>query len=330
MKTSQSEFTFLKNLQNRFKTSLPKSFIGIGDDCSAFPLNSKNLFLTTTDLLIENTHFKRNEITAYQLGLKAMNVNLSDLASKGAKPHSCYISLAVPAQNNSDFFQEFYSAIHFMCKKYKIILMGGDTSKSSNEIFINVLVNGIVEKKYLKKRSDAKIGDVICLTGTVGNSSLGLKLLQTKTASNLAEQKMVNHHLINQNHLAFGTWLVKQKEVHATMDVSDGIISDIQRICGESNCGANLNVDKIPFSKDLKAICEKFNWDREPFILGGGEDYVLMFTVEKNSFEKLNAKFMKKFRKPLYAIGEITKKGLQTLRAGKPVELNIKGYDHFN
>lgn len=332
MKTSQSEFTFIKNLQNKFKNSLPKSYLGIGDDCSAFPINSKNLFVTTTDLLIEKTHFKRDEITPYQLGIKAMNVNLSDLASKGAKPHSCFISLAIPTKNNSHFFKEFYSAIHFMCQKYKITLLGGDTSKSTSEIFINVLMNGTVKKNHLKKRSNAQIGDSICLTGNVGESGLGLKLLQEKVLLNKLEKKIVTHHLINQNHLTFGQWLIKQKEVHAMMDVSDGIMSDIKRICEQSKCGAAISIEKIPFSKSFKIICDKHNWKFENFILGGGEDYILMFTVKAGMFNKLNNKFIKEFKLPLYEIGLITKQknSLKTLKSGKIVDFNIKGYDHFS
>ena len=176
---------------------------------------------------------------------------------------------------------------------------------------------GEVNKNNIKRRSAAIPGDVICVTDFLGDSAAGLKLQKAKT-QNALEKKLVAIHHRPRPHLEEAQWLSQFKEVHAMMDVSDGIASDIKHICDQSKVGARIFSGEIPISPTLREIGAKRHWNIGELAMAGGEDYCLLLTIPKESFVNLNNGFKTQFGRNLYAIGEITPGRKITGLSGKP------------
>jgi len=281
-------------------------------------------------MLIEDRHFLRNKITPYELGFKSLAVNLSDVAAMGGKPHSAFLSFGLPADINVEWVDEFFKGFKYLCTKTNTMLLGGDTTGSPDKIVINVAVIGFSKIRNLKKRSTAKPGDIICVTGCTGDSGAGFKILK----ENLPEDSYAKY-LIHKHHLPLpmineGQWLSNQKGVNAMIDISDGIESDIKRIMEKSGVGAEIYLDKIPISNPLKITAKKFNWNPIELAVSGGEDYCLMVTIHKNEFIRIRNNYFSQFNNPLYPIGIVTLDSHLNFKIdGSNVELAKHGYDHF-
>jgi thiamine-monophosphate kinase len=281
--------------------------------------------------LIENTHFLFNKITAFELGQKALAVNISDIAAMGGTPQSAYISLGIPEKVDIEWLKEFYEGLSFLSKESKTPILGGDTTRSQNDLVINITIIGKVKNEHLKLRSGAKPGDLICVTSTLGESACGLKLvLRNLPLSTAAERAMYKAHNLPRPFLAEGSFLGKKSAVTSMIDVSDGIDSDIRRIMQQSQVGAIVDLEKIPISGMMEEVCGDYGWEATTIAATGGEDYCLLCTVKPDNYEEISAEYKKKFKSDLYTIGKITdKKTLEYVLKNKPVELNKSGFDHF-
>lgn len=325
------EFGFIEKIVSPFFEHLEKGITGIGDDCAITPLSDSESQIVTTDLLIENTHFLFNKITAFELGQKSLAVNLSDIAAMGGTPQSAYISLGIPEKVDIEWLKEFYEGLAFLAKESKTPILGGDTTRSQNDLVINIAVIGKVENKYLKLRSGAKPGDLICVTSALGESACGLKLiLRNIPLSTPAERAMYIAHNLPRPHLAEGRFLGKKGGVTSMIDVSDGIDSDITRIMERSQVGATVDLKKIPISNMMNEVCGDYGWKARTIAVTGGEDYCLLCTIDPKAHEEISSEYKKKFRSELYVIGKITDtKTLEYILNDKPVKLGKSGFDHF-
>lgn len=325
------EFNFIRRFKSKFDDLLVNDEFGIGDDCAVIPDGDESL-LVTTDMLIEDVHFLRDAISPEDLGYKSLAVNLSDIAAMGGQPLGSFLSIAIPSNVEISYLDGFMEGYHDLSAKYHVPLLGGDTTKSFDKIAINVCVYGKANNSCVKYRKDAVVGDDICVTGPLGDSAAGLKAIFEKIKPNDAINTLLAKHHKPEPRLLEGCYLASSKEVHAMMDISDGLASDLKHILNLSKVSAKINVDNIPISKELEYACENYSWDMNKLVVGGGEDYELLFTVADSQFDSLNAKFFDKFGKNICKIGNILE-GSQEIKwynNHNIIDLNIFGFDHFN
>ena len=290
--------------------------VGIGDDAAVLKYDKNNYMLLTTDMLVENDHFSLKYWTPGQIGMLAIEQNVSDIAAMGGIPKFAVISLALPNDVNVEFVDDLYKGINKKAKEYRIDIVGGNITHS-REIVINVALIGLVEKKYLALRSGAKIGDLIFCSGNAGKSAAGLELLRHDKKG-----KSIKQHLEPKSRLKLSRELIKIG-INSMIDVSDGVASEVKHICNESKAGAVIYADKIPISRNTINDSKKINKNPLDFALYGGEDFELVFTAYKNKLNKL-----KKF--DVTVIGEIVNKknGIKLIRNNKKTNIE-SGFDHF-
>lgn len=326
------EFGLINRFAPRFSKNLPKGVLGIGDDCAIMPSTESKSLLVTTDLLMENIHFLKNKISPQDLGHKALAVNLSDIAAKGGAPKYAFLSLGLPSNTDISWVDAFFDGIHALATAEGVLLLGGDTTSSPSAVVINITLIGEIESALIKRRSHAQVGDLIFCTGNLGDSAAGLRVI----LDNLPEDETTQSLLIAHNRplpqLKEGQWLSQQSTVHAVMDVSDGIDSDLRRIMEQSACGAHVELAGLPLSTHFKKICKTYEWNTFELAATGGEDYCLLATSAPDGFSQLNEGFRKTFGRPLFPIGEITSDPSQLFYTleGSPIDLSKKGFEHFH
>ncbi len=304
---------------------------GIGDDCAVIGPYGEKVFLITTDLLIENIHFLSNKITPIELGHKAVTVNISDIAAMGGTPLHIFVSIACPPSYPVKSLESIFTGIKQACKKYRVNLLGGDTSASRTELFVNITVIGEAPKDKVLYRKGAKPGDLIYVTGELGDSAAGLAIIKGNVnASQDIALALINAHHKPTAHVGQGNIIAQSGLASAMIDISDGLVSDLGHICESSHVGAIIYETSIPLSRELRALATEAGIDPLHFALHGGEDYKLLVTVPQHNRMKLENLFRKN-NNEIFFVGEITEEthlkciGLD----GKKKPLRSKGFDHF-
>ncbi|MCM1300458.1 MAG: thiamine-phosphate kinase [Alistipes senegalensis] len=312
-----TEFDFIRRIAARFAALPANGFEGIGDDCAVLPVGGGEVLLFTADLLTEGVHFLRAATSARELGRKSLAVNLSDVAAMGGRPVATLLSLSLPADATGDWADEFMEGYREMSERFGVALVGGDTTRSESGVVINVTAIGRADTAHIKRRSDARAGDTVFVAGELGASGAGLRDILASRCDTL----LAAAHRNPEPQVDEGVWLGGRPEVHAMMDLSDGLASDIGHILERSECGAVLDTERIPVAAgaDLRqAVC-------------GGEDYKLLFTADATAAERLANDFRQEFGTPLYPIGCITKRpGLVWQEHGRPVVPDWQGFRHFD
>jgi len=326
------EFGFIKRI-SRGCLIRPQNIIkAIGDDAAVFIPTPHKVMLATTDLLVERIHFFRNTTSGFNLGYKALSVNLSDIAAMGGIGREAFISIGVPEDCSVEFLEDLYNGMKRLATEFGLNLLGGDTTRSKTDLIINILVLGSAFEKEILYRNTAQPGDIICSTGFLGDSRAGLHLITNNIKANSKEFKALrNAHLIPKPYLREGRFLARQGGVHAMIDVSDGLSSDIRHIAEESNVGIRLYSEKIPVSNNLEKFCARFDFDSVEYALAGGEDYTLLCTISPERVDHISANYLRRFRNPLYQIGEITDSGKMELFLpnGQIRSFTPSGWDHL-
>ena len=289
--------------------SLPAGVVGIGDDCAVIPSKAGQDTLVSADMLIEDVHFRRDLTSAYDLGWKSAAVNVSDIAAMGGRPEATFLSFALPASLGDRWRLDFMKGYMELCSRYGVSLLGGDTTSSPDRLCINVTVMGTCPHGRAVRRNGAKVGDVICVTGTLGDSAAGLRLLlnvdSTAAPSVAADPTdsdldfLIRCHRLPVPMVEAGLELASLAGVHAMMDISDGVASDLRHILHASGVGAQVYLDRLPFSASLERVCLARSWDKYELALCGGEDYHLLFTADP-------ATPLEKLRHACHIIGKIT------------------------
>lgn len=272
----------------------------------------------TTDMLVENVDFTR-AVPIRFIARKSLAVNLSDLAAMGAQPQFALLSLALPEWVNAE---EMLSAYAEAAKEHAIEIVGGDLSRAE-KLTINVTAVGRVLTRPLL-RSGAKRGDRVYLSRPIGGAAAGLQLLDVE-GSSYAEKEFIRSAVRRQidpePEVALGMALAKLDKVTACIDVSDGLSTDLHHLCEASNCGAEIEKERIPVFPDLQAHARALKIDVREAVLNGGEEYALLFTSSMREAELSSA-----LRRPVYAIGRIIEEKRVTID-GQP--LLPRGFDHF-
>lgn len=309
----KSEFSFIGDIATMFGPLAHHGFEPIGDDCTVLDMGDDALVMTT-DMLVEDVHFLRSASSAEEVGRKSLMVNLSDVAAMGARPIATLLSIALSEAAQGQWSDDFMRGYYDASREMGVALVGGDTTASRDRISINVVAIGRAPKQNIKRRSAAEAGDVICVTGKLGTSSKGLVDIMFGDLNTAAAR----HHRVAQARIAEGTWLGARPEVHAMMDISDGIASDIIHIMELSGVGADIELSAIPTDYDIR------------FATTGGEDYELLLTVAAESYPAVAEALFKATGTTLTAIGRTTQSGeLRWLQDGTPTEVDLKGFTHF-
>lgn len=318
------EFGLIGRIAAGFKDLIPEGWEGIGDDCAVIPWEDDRSLVVTTDLLVEDVHFLRERITPYQLGYKSLAVNLSDVAAMGARPVATFLSLGLPSGTVDtewcDAFLEGY-------RSFGVPLLGGDTTLSPKGIVVNVTVLGMAENGGIKRRNTAQAGDWIAVTGPLGDSAGGLQAILQHVPSDADTEELIRRHHSPRPHLEEGEWLGAQPCVHAMMDVSDGVASDLLHILRASSLAATVETREVPVSSLLQKTAEKYGWDALKLALTGGEDYVLLLTADPACMGDLQKRFRERFGRELSVIGACRKGQPEVEYVG--VEGRFTGFKHF-
>jgi thiamine-monophosphate kinase len=300
--------------------------IGIGDDAAAFRFTPGSLALSTTDMLIEGIHFDLSLTDPYRLGRKSLAVNLSDIAAMGGKPTFFLLSLAVPPTFSADYLDAFTTGMLSLAEEFNVSLIGGDTCASPRGLVISVTAYGEQVSERIVRRSTAREGDLLFVTGTLGDSALGLELLQRGETVGYP----IDRHLDPIPRVRNGQALAEAGLPTAMIDVSDGLVADLRHITDDSAVGAQLQLDSIPLSRPYRDHYGITSEDCFVTALTGGEDYELLFTAPSSKKAALHALFAE-LGTPVTEIGRITlEPGVRVVAPdGTPFLPTRGGYDHF-
>lgn len=333
MLTDIGEFGFIERIRRGCLVH-PQSVVkAIGDDAAAYEPAAGELVLVTSDLLVERVHFLRPSTSGFNLGHKALAVNLSDIAAMGGTARQAFVSLAVPANCSLSFLEDLYHGMKVLAGEYGVNILGGDTTASKSDLVIGITVTGSVPAAQMLCRDGARPGDNICSSGYLGNSRAGLHLILNHIVPDTTVfERLFRAHVLPQPCLKQGRFLACSGGVTAAIDVSDGLSSDLWQIARSSRVGACLRADRIPLSDDLQRFCGHFGFDALEYALAGGEDYTLLFTVDPAHMNTIQQDFGEQFGSPLHVIGQITDNGRLEIESagGQRAPLAPSGWNHFN
>ncbi len=325
------EEDIIRLIQSLAGESSDELFVGIGDDAAVLNL-AGHTFCVTTDLLVEGVHFDLAYTSPRDLGWKAMTANLSDLAAMGALPRWGFLSLGLPSRPQRRLVDGILGGVMEMCHRHGLTLAGGDTVRAP-QVIINLCLVGAVESKNPLLRSGARPGDAVCVTGRLGAAAAGLAWLRSGGAAGDAQAApAVEAHLRPEPRLAVGRALAQSGRVHAMMDISDGLASDLARLASASQVGAVVEEKWIPLAEAAAELAAKLEADALEWALQGGEDFELLLACAPGDVEIL-AELVADSQPGLglVRVGEITRgRGVMLKRAqGGEEEITLKGFDHF-
>jgi len=304
--------------------------MGIGDDAAVISPASRTEWVLSCDTFLEDTHFRAKAHPPDSVGYKALSRATSDLAAMGATPRYFLLTLALPTTRTGPWLAAFLQGMARAARELEISVIGGDTTRS-HAVFISITVLGEIAPGRALTRSGARPGDIIYVSGTLGRAQLGLELVLRGHARNRLLRPVVQPHLYPKIRVELGSWLARQRIATSSMDLSDGLSTDLARLCAASKVGAKIYASKVPSVAIPAAAARKFSkrkLDPVQLALQGGEDYELLFTVSPRQAKKLS-------RAPraatLTPIGEITRNRQILLVApdGLTKPLQSQGWDPF-
>jgi thiamine-monophosphate kinase len=335
-----NEFDFIEGLRARVGDNRHPSELlrGIGDDAAVIRQSSGRDTLVTADLLVEDIDFHRDSTSPRLLGHKALAVSLSDIAAMGGRPRWALLSLGVPKDVwNSDFVEEFYKGFLALANRYDVELIGGDLSRTTGKIVIDSIVSGECASGQAILRKGASVGDQLFVTGSLGGSAAGLRLIergahmkQNNMPAEEAEsiEQLLNCHQKPQPRVGWGLVLGEEGLASAMIDISDGLSSDLDHLCRESGVGALIESARLPKNQHVEALCGRRALDPLMLALHGGEDFELLFTVRPADVARLPSRVD---GVAISCIGEITAEAGKIKIAEKDRIWNLepKGFEHF-
>jgi thiamine-monophosphate kinase len=337
--SSRSEFDFIRRLKERTSQTEGSSGItGIGDDAAIFQTTAGKETVITTDLLVEDIDFCRTTTPAYLLGHKALAVSLSDIAAMGARPRWVLTSIGVTKDVwENDFTERFYDGLLELASRYNVHLIGGDTSRTIEKIVIDSIVLGECATGAAVKRSSAQPGDQVFVTGSLGAAAGGLRLIER--GAHLADQnfsqaetQVLDHlllrHLQPEPRVGWGMILGQERLASSMIDISDGLSSDLNHLCNESNVGALIESGLLPIDNHVVELCGRRALDPLQLALHGGEDFELLFTVNPKNVARLPRRVD---GVEITRIGEIktAPQGVQLSEGARVWDLKPGGWKHF-
>jgi thiamine-monophosphate kinase len=330
------EFGLIEHLTQNFPIVQPSTLKGVGDDAAVID-NGPFCTVVSTDLLVEGIHFDLAYTPLKHLGYKSVVVNLSDICAMNAVPRQITVSLALSNRFSVEALDELYAGIRAACERYKVDLIGGDTTSSPKGLTISITAIGQGERERLSYRNGAKVGDLICITGDLGGAYLGLQLLEREkriwkenpgVQPNLEDQQYIVGRQLKPEARTDMVEAFRRNDLVPTsmIDISDGLASEMFHICKQSQVGALIEESGVPIHPDTQMQALKFKLDPITCALNGGEDYELLFTIDPKDTDKV------RFLPEIYIAGEIldAKDGIKlNTTGGKLHDLKAQGWRHF-
>jgi thiamine-monophosphate kinase len=330
------EFGLIDRIRRKFSLSNSSSVVGIGDDAAVIDAG-KHFLLLTTDMLVEGIHFDLAYTPIHHLGYKAVAVNVSDIAAMNGKPEQITVSIALSNRFSVDAVDALYDGIKAACASYKVDLIGGDTTSSASGLIISISAVGRVEKSNVCYRRNAKEHDILCVSGDLGGAFMGLQVLEREKQVFLSNPDMQPG--LEKYDYIVGRQLKPEARTEiiydlaefgviptAMIDVSDGLASELLHIAKASQVGVRIYEEKVPVDQLTFETAVEFNLDPITCALNGGEDYELLFTIDKADQEKI------KNHPDIHMIGYIHTRidqNVMVTKEGNIVPLQAQGWDHF-
>lgn len=327
---SLGEFQLIQRFFSPTWQTLPSGInLGPGDDAAVVSIPRTQQLVTTTDTLVEGVHFTPDS-DPYLLGQKALRTNLSDMAAMGGQPRWYMLSLSLPSTTPIQWVESFSKGLRTAEQQFNTDLIGGNTTSNQSSIVISLTLMGWVVKDRSILRSGAKEGDILCVSGTIGDSSLGLKLQLKQTSLDSADDQktVLDRHTLPEPRVALGLLLRDTGLARSAIDISDGLLADLTHLCQASGVGAHIMAEKIPLSPAAQ------RWSNNQTtalsqLMSGGEDYELLFTIDPTVRSQLQA-VSEECKTPITEIGRIiASPDIIVTHFGKTMTHNIDGWVHF-
>lgn len=338
------EFGLIRRLTENLNNENPSTLKGVGDDCAVLKPTEGTQTLVTTDLLMEGVHFDLTYVPLKHLGYKAVMVNLSDIYAMNGTPRQITVSLAISKKFTVEDIEDLYAGMKLACEKHHVDIVGGDTTSSLTGLAISITAIGEALPSDIVYRNGAKETDLICVSGNLGASYMGLQLLEREKAVYDAQNqnsKFKNQDDFQPDFSGYEYLLERQLKpearrdiiealakanIHPTsmLDISDGLSSELLHICSQSNVGCRVYEDRIPLDYQTAAMAEEMNMNVTTCALNGGEDYELLFTVPLSDNDAINK------IEDVRVIGYVTKESLGKVlicRDGSEFELKAQGWN---
>ncbi len=323
------ELSALRLIEERFHKASKGVELGIGDDAAAVVFDADKLVLATTDSQVEDIHFVKSLISPAELARKVVAVSVSDVGAMGGVPRFILASIGFSEREDEEFLEELISGFVSSLEEFKVELIGGNLS-SSNKLFLDITVLGEVEPDLMVRRSGATVGDLIFVSGSLGDSALGLKILQDEEIGD-GNEFLMNRHLRPSPRLALGRELAQKQLATSMIDISDGLIIDLERITVHKELGARIELLQIPISKEYSECIRQFSDDKYELAISGGEDYELLFTSPEERQRDIQ-EISKNLNIKITEIGYVTEDAtIQVInKNGEETYLKQRGFVHFN
>ena len=315
------EFGFIERIA-KILPGGPDVIESIGDDCAVLRVGSEQVLLTT-DMAVEDVHFRWGAAAPQEIGWKIAASALSDIAAMGGAPIAAFTSLAAPSDASVEDLERLYQGIGDAVRHCGAAVAGGDTTRSPKGVVVDITVVGRpAANRYLTRRG-ARPGDALMVTGFPGRLAAGVHAQE----NGHGDEPLIAAHYHPLPRLREGQWLCARESVHAAIDVSDGLGQDAGQVAKASGLTADIQRASLPIAKDLAEYCERYGLNAEEFALSGGEAYELIVAVAPDAAASLSREFKDEFDLPLTALGEFSKGAPIVTADGQPIK--TRGFDHF-
>jgi thiamine-monophosphate kinase len=320
------EFGLIDLIRKRVFASDRRVVVNIGDDAAVIRSSPSRFLIFTTDTLVERIHFDLSYFTFEEVGWKAMTANLSDVAAMGGVPRFALVTIGLPKSTRVEDVLDIYKGASKIAGKHNCTIIGGDTTLVPRDLVVSIALLGEVEKKNLVTRSGAKRGDLICVTGKLGEAQAGLESLKR---DGRRKRSLIRKHLKPEPRINEARALIRSLKINSMIDVSDGLSSELFHLTEESRLGALVREEDIPISSKCTSPDSRQKRSPLEWALTSGEEYELLFTVDKRDRHRIDRA---KRQVDFHVIGEMVErgKGVKLIgESGISRDLTQAGFVHF-
>jgi thiamine-monophosphate kinase len=335
MKISEiGEFGLIERIAARLPSYRADVRAAIGDDLAVLGWDVETYQLATCDIQVEGAHFLMDTITAAQLGRRVAAINLSDIAAKGGTPEHFLVSLALRPDMEVEWLEQLYDGLGEEASRYGADIVGGNVSRTEGPLIVDVFLLGRVRQEEVLLRSGAGVGDLVLVTGWLGDATAGRVLLEGEVSGMDAGEgrRLVDAHLTPTPRIKEGRIVCESRRATSMIDLSDGLASDVGHICDQSGVGVRLWADRLPVSEGARKVFRHLRREDWELALGGGEDYELCFTVPSRAHRDLAEAVERETGTQVTCVGEVLEERAGrwlVLPDGRETALESLGWDHF-
>ncbi len=307
--------------------------VGIGDDAAVLDIGGDELLVATCDAQVEDIHFRLRSLSSYDLGRRALAVNLSDLAAMGARPRFALVSLLLPPTLDVAVIDGIYAGLQAEATQFHLAIVGGNIARNAERLIIDITLLGTGVRGRILRRDQARPGEVVMVTGSLGMAAAGVLLAEDEQLAARVPAEIFAAVRAAQNvptpRVAAGQWL-SEHGITTAIDISDGLAADLAHICAASHVGVQLDADALPIDPDVTTVAKQVGRDPQNLALFGGEDYELLFTVPADRAPTLAQELFIATGVTATVIGTIRADGHKILvRQGETMPLVTRGWDHL-